>query len=220
MKKKIAILVLSALMLGTFISTLKSQDSLSVVTGADIYSNYIWRGSKFGTGPAFQPTVKFIYGGLTVGVWGSFDASGYTETDPYISYTLPFGLSLGLTDYYYPTSGGSLFSDTTNAVELNAGYTIGGLSLSANYIVNEAPIPASVGADTYFQAAYAFSSFNISVGGGNGWHTSDTKFNICHVGVGTTKTIKITDSFSLPVTGQFILNPEKKNMFVVVGISF
>ena len=57
---------------------------------------------KYGQGPAIQPTVKYVAGGLTVGVWGSFDASGYAETDPYISYALPFGLSFGLTDYYYP----------------------------------------------------------------------------------------------------------------------
>jgi hypothetical protein len=201
-------------------SFLKAQDSIVFTTGADIYSNYIWRGSKFGQGPAFQPSVKVLYKGLTVGVWGSFDASGYTETDPYISYTLPFGVSLGVSDYYYPALGGSLFSDSTNAFEINLGYTLGGLSLSANYILNEAPIPASKGSDMYFQAGYAFSKFNISVGAGDGWHTSDGELNVCHVAVGTSKIIKITDSFSIPVTGQVIVNPEKKNMFVVVGISF
>jgi hypothetical protein len=187
--------------------------------GADFYSNYIWRGSKFGTGPAFQPAVKFVAGGLTVGVWGSFDASGYMEADPYISYSLPFGVSLGVTDYYYPNLGGSFFSDSSNAYELNLGYTWKGLSLSANYIVNEAPIPASAGSDLYFQAGYAFKKFNISIGAGNGWHTSDADFNICHIAVGTGKTIEISDKFSVPVTGQVIVNPEKKQLFVVIGFS-
>lgn len=207
-------------LLGMLTSELKAQDSVVFTTGADIYSNYIWRGSKFGTGPAFQPTVKMSYKGLTVGVWGSFDASGYTESDPYISYSLPFGLSLGITDYYYPGLGGSLFSDTSNAVEANVGYTLGGLSLSANYIFNEAPIPASQGSDKYFQIGYAFSTFSISAGAGDGWHTADGKFNICHVALGTSKSIKITDNFSIPVSGQLIVNPDKKNMFVVVGVSF
>ena len=57
--------------------------------GADLYSNYIWRGTKFGQGPSIQPSVKFVTGGFTAGVWGSFDAIGYAEADPYISYTLP-----------------------------------------------------------------------------------------------------------------------------------
>jgi hypothetical protein len=46
---------------------------------------------------------KISRGRINNRVWGSFDAAGYTETDPYISYTLPFGLSIGMTDYYYPT---------------------------------------------------------------------------------------------------------------------
>ncbi len=43
---------------------------------------------------------------------------------------------------------------------------------------------------------------------------------LCNVGIGTTKEIKITDSFSIPVTGQVIFNPEKEQLYVVVGFSF
>ncbi len=38
---------------------------------ADLVSSYVWRGSKFGKGPAIQPTVKFTSGGFTLGAWGS-----------------------------------------------------------------------------------------------------------------------------------------------------
>jgi hypothetical protein len=222
MKKLMFFLSFTATTCLLTVTGLKAQDNSeksNFSVGADIYSNYIWRGTKFGQGPAFQPAVKFVTSGLTIGVWGSFDASGYTETDPYISYSLPFGLSLGVTDYYYPGLGGSFFSDSSNAYELNLGYTIKGLSLSANYIVNEAPVPASSGSDVFFQAGYAFKKFNVSIGAGNGWHTSDTKFNVCQITVGTNKTIAITDKFSVPVTGQVILNPDKKQLFVVVGFS-
>jgi len=190
--------------------------------GADLYSNYIWRGSKYGQGPAVQPTVKFVTGGLTLGVWGSFDASGYTEADPYISYSLPCGLSLGLTDYYYPGSPFFETSDTagSHAFEINAGFVTGGLSLSANYIINEAGGAESAGGDTYLQAGYAFSNFNVFIGAGDGWHTSDGKFAICNLGVGTSKVIKLTDSFSIPVNGSVILNPEKEQFYLVVGFSF
>ena len=226
MKKKITFLVLSALMFGTFISTLKSQDSLSVLTGADIYSNYIWRGSKI-AGVSMQPSVKFIYGGLTAGVWGSYGlkqtATGlglYVETDPYVSYTLPIGLSVGATDYYYEGDFSNL-SDTlgSHAFEANVGYTLGSLSLSANYIFNKAPGAGSIGKDTYVQAGYTFSKFNIFLGAGNGWHTADTKFAVCNVGIGSSKTISVTDKFSIPVTGQFVVNPDKKQIFFVVGFT-
>jgi len=190
--------------------------------GADLYSNYIFRGTKFGKGPSVQPSVKYIDGGFTAGVWGSFDASGYAEADPYVSFTFPFGLSFGVTDYYYP--GLELFdlSDSTGgqALEINTGFTKGGLSLSANYIINEAGGAASAGGDMYFQAGYAFSNFNLFVGAGDGWHTSDGKFALCNVGLGTSKVIKLTDTFSIPVNGQVILNPEREQLFVVVGFSF
>jgi hypothetical protein len=199
----------------------KEEKKSNFSVGADVYTNYIWRGSKLGTGPSLQPSVKFTTGGLTLGVWGAFDAHGYSETDPYISYSFPFGLSLGLTDYYLPTLKLFETSDSTgsHALEINAGYTIGGLSLSANYIVNEAGGIASLGGDKYFQAGYTFKYFNIFMGAGDGWHTSDGDFKICNVGIGTTKEIKITDTFTVPVTGQIIMNPDKEQLFVVVGFS-
>lgn len=220
MKKKITLVVFALLAICTLnvkaqeVEEKKSPFSL----GADFYSNYVWRGSALGTGPAFQPSIKFNTGGLTVGVWGSFDASGYAEADPYISYAIK-GFSLGLTDYYYPRAGGSFASDSTNALELNAGYTIGGLSLSANYIFNEASVAASAGQDKYFQVAYAFKNVNFTVGAGDGWHTTDGKFAVCNLGIGTGKVIKITDSFSIPVTGQVIYNPERDKFYMVVGFS-
>jgi hypothetical protein len=195
--------------------------------GADIYSNYIWRGSKFGTGPAIQPSVKFTTGGLTIGAWGSFDAAGYTEADLYASYAFDFGLSLGLTDYYYPTWLGVPmdyfnYSDTlgSHAFEINAGYTIKGLSLSGNYILNKAGGAGSAGGDMYFEAKYAFTNISVFAGAGDGWHTSDGDFALCNIGISTSKTIEITDKFSIPVNGSVILNPEKKQLFLVLGFSF
>lgn len=190
--------------------------------GTDVYTNYIFRGTKYGKGPSLQPTVKIVSGGLTVGVWGSFDASGYAEADPYFSYAFPFGLSLGMTDYYYPDL--ELFDVSTatgsQAFEINSAYTIGGLSLSANYIINEAGGAASAGGDTYFQAGYAFTNFNVFAGAGSGWHTSDGDFNFCNVGLGATKVITVTDNFSIPVNGQIIVNPEREQLFLIVGFSF
>jgi len=189
--------------------------------GADFYSNYIWRGSQFGTGPAFQPSIKFTQGVFSAGIWGSFDAAGYKEMDPFVLVTLPVGLSFGVTDYYY---GGKLseMSDTagSHAFEVNLGFAKGPITLSANYILNKAGGAASAGGDKYFQVSYAFKNCNIFVGAGDGWHTKDPdKFAICNVGIGTSKTIKITDSFSIPVSGQIIVNPDKEFLTFVVGFS-
>jgi hypothetical protein len=219
MKKKITLIVFALLAICALNVNAQEESKSSFTAGADFYSNYVWRGSLLGTGPAFQPSVKFTSGVFTAGVWGSFDAQGYAEADPYISFAFKNGLSIGLTDYYYPRAGGAFTADSTNAVEINAGYAIGSLSLSANYILNEASVAASAGGDKYFQASYAFKKCSLTVGAGDGWHTSDGKFNICNIALGTGKVIKITDSFSIPVTGQVIYNPEKNQMFMVVGFS-
>jgi uncharacterized protein (TIGR02001 family) len=189
---------------------------------ADIYSNYVWRGTKFGTGPHIQPGVKFSTGGFTAGVWGSFDANGYSETDPYLTYIFPFGLSLGVTDYYYP---GLQLSDVStvngsHALEINGGYSLKGISLGANYIVNEAGGAGSKGSDLYFQAGYSFSNVSLFAGCGNGWHTSDGDFEVCNIGMSVTKTISITEHLSIPLIGQVIINPDKEQLFLVAGFSF
>jgi len=200
----------------------ESESPFSV--GADVVSSYVWRGSKF-SGPAIQPFVEFSLGGLTLGSWGSYGfADQVAETDLYLSYGFDFGLSLGVTDYYYQGYPYFDYSDTTasHAFEINAGYEISNFSISANYILNDAHAggPANSGSDMYFELGYAFEHFDVFVGAGDGWHTSDGEFGLCNIGIGTSKDIKITESYSLPVFGQVILNPEKEEFNLVVGISF
>lgn len=207
----------------TNLSAQEEESGPAFSTGADFVSNYIWRGTKLAVGPAVQPSVSFTAGNFEVGAWGSFSFTSIegAESDLYISYSFPFGLSLGVTDYYFPGTMYFDFSDTTgaHALEINAGFSAGGFSLSANFIPNEAGGAGSAGGDMYFEAGYDFSSFSLFVGAGDGWHTSDGEFNLCNVGLGTTREIKITDNFSIPVSGTLILNPEQEQFYVVIGFS-
>ena len=226
MKKLSTIFLVLALCLPVIINTSNAQEEESsspFSLGTDIVSNYVWRGTKLGSGPNIQPYVEFGIAGLTVGSWGSFafNTSSVVENDFYLSYGFNFGLSLGVTDYYYQ---GPLFdfSDSTgsHAIEINGSYEIGGLSLSANYIVNEAGGAASAGSDMYFEAMYSFENFDIFIGAGDGWHTTTGNFEVVNVGISTSKEIKIIDKFSLPVFGSVIVNPQAEIAYVVVGISF
>jgi hypothetical protein len=202
--------------------------------GADFVSSYVWRGCKQGSGPNIQPSLKFSSSGLTLGSWGSYsflDGGDLKETDLYASYAFGFGLSLGLTDYYYQGFPLFTFSDSTSshAFEINLGYTLKSLSLSANYILNDAsqggPANKPGGGDIYVEAGYAFESFGVFVGAGNGWHTADNDkgedvFGVCNIGIKTSKEIKVSDSFSIPVSGAFSVNPDKEEVNLVVGFSF
>ncbi len=202
--------------------------------GADVVSSYVWRGSKIGTGPNIQPWLKYTSGGFTLGAWGStsfhFDTD-VAEMDLYTSYTFGFGLTLGLTDYYYQSTPYFQFQGDTSshAFEINAAYTIKNFSIAANYIINDASMggPANKpgGGDMYFEAAYAFKNFGVFLGAGNGWHTTyedngDDVFAVCNIGVKASKELKITDKFSLPVSGALSVNPDKEQLNLVVGISF
>lgn len=221
MKKATALL--AVISFAASLTALEAQDNgPEFDVTADLYSNYIWRGSRLGTGPHVQPGIKFVTGNLTLGVWGSFNTEGYSEADPYISFALPLGFTLGVTDYYYPDLRLSDVSKSTgsHALEINGGYTINGFSLGANYIVNEAGGAGSMGGDVYFQAGYAFEVVSFFAGAGNGWHTEDQKFNICNIGASIVKVIQITEKFSLPLTGQLIINPDKDQLFLLAGFSF
>jgi hypothetical protein len=185
-----------------------------LTAGADIVSSYVWRGTKF-SGVSVQPSLTFTTGGLSIGAWGSTALDGTAmETDLFATYAFDFGLTAGLTDYYYP--GTSYFAGGSHALEINLAYAIGKLSASANMI----PLSGiTAGGDLYFELGYAFDSFSVFAGGGNGWHTSTGDFGLVNVGVKSTKEIKITDTFSVPLTGSLILNPERKEFYIVAGIS-
>jgi hypothetical protein len=202
--------------------------------GADLVSSYVWRGTKQGTGPNIQPSLKFTTGGLTLGSWGSYsflDGGDLKETDLYASYAFGFGLSVGVTDYYYQGVPYFTYSGDTasHAFEVNLGYAIKSLSLSANYILNDAskggPANKPGGGDIYVEAGYAFENFGVFVGAGNGWHSSDKDngddiFALCNIGLKTSKTLKVSDTFSIPVSGAISLNPDKEQLNLVVGFSF
>jgi len=103
--------------------------------GFDLYTSYIWRGAKFGSGPAFQPWASATFGGLEIGAWGSVNASSdeALEMDLYATYGFDFGLSITVTDYYF---GGDWteFSDM-HYIEPSLGYEIGDFSFTAAYML-------------------------------------------------------------------------------------
>ena len=209
--------------------------------GGDLVSSYLWRGTKFGTGPAIQPYLELGFGNFAVGGWGSycFTTNEGAEADLYASYSFDFGLSIGITDYYFPGghflvnendtlthdySGADYFDFSadsgSHALEINLGYEIKGFSIAANYVLNEAGGAGSTGGDIYFELGYSTDHFGVFVGGGDGWHTSDGGFALCNIGVSAAAEIQFTEKFSLPVSGALILNPDKEQFHVVVGVSF
>lgn len=197
------------------ITGLQAQtDSTSIFTsdaGMDVYSSYVWRGAKFGTGAAFQPWVKMQAKGFTLGSWSSVNTGGVEafESDLYASYNFDFGLGVAVTDYYF---GGAYFGDSVHYVEPSITFSKSGFSFLGAYMFNAE--------DSYVELGYAFPLFTIAVGAGDGAYTTDGEFMVCNVTVKKSKTLQISDKFSLPLTGAVTLNPSSEGIYGYVGISF
>lgn len=200
-----------------FMTSLTGVSAQQWNIGLDIYSSYIWRGLKFGSGPALQPVIEFSNGNFVLGAWGSYNASTNeaAETDIYAGYEIGLSenasLGLTLTDYYFPPS--RWFESTSHYIEPMATLNIGKLSLTGAYMMNNGS------GDIYLEAVLDAGPVDLTLGGGDGQYTIEEEFNICNISISTHKEIKITDSFSLPVSGSVVLNPSSERLYVVAGIT-
>lgn len=226
--KKTLLIVASFLML---ISVIPKTNAQEVDAGLDIYSSYVWRGIKFGEGAAFQPWVEFSAGGFAIGAWGSYCVSDNeaAEADLYASYSLELGdaasLSFTVTDYYFPGTTGapvSWMEGENHFIEPMVSAGLGPVSLTAAYMLYDGAGTNGEGSgDLYLEAGVTAGPVDITLGGGNGQYSmkEDSGFDICNIGISSSKEIKITDDFSLPLSGAAILNPSYESFHIVVGIS-
>jgi hypothetical protein len=76
---------------------------------------------------------------------------------------------------------------------------------------------------TYIEAAFPFAikdvNLTASLGGTIGAGLYADQASVVNIGLKASKEIKISDSFSLPVFGQIIFNPNQENIFFVFGFS-
>lgn len=199
----------------------QEASKFSITPSADLVSRYVWRGLDFGNAPAVQPGIEAAFGNLAIGAWGSYtlSASPYLEADLYASYSFDFGLSIIATDYYFPAAefGGvtdtSYFDGDAHVFELGLSQEFGNFYVSGYYFLN-------LDGDLYFEAGYSFESFSVFAGAGTESYTSDAGFALTNIGISTSKEIPFSDSFSLPLSGAFIINPDLKQVNIVVGVSF
>lgn len=223
-----------------------AQD-LSLSAGADIVSRYIWRGLNVNDAVNIQPALTLSVSGFSVGFWGSYSFSNNSgdntfgqEVDTWIGYNYSFenGMSIGalLTDYYYPNTGikWGNFNDFDDVNGAGAHTIETGLLLRGP---NSFPISLSgfinvyndAGNNTYFQIDYPTSvaevplNFFVGASGGseeNPGYYGTQSFNVINVGVKATKSVKITEDYSLPVSITFLINPRTEISYLVFGLTF
>jgi len=228
------ILILTIVLLSSFSSFAQLK------FGTDIYSRYLWRGLDFGDAPAFQPSLSYTVGGLTVGAWASyaFPTSGttYSENDLYASYTFSTenagSFSAVFTDYYLPSIGIPFGYYKPTDIHPVAAHTLeGGLSYSG---AAKFPISLSLYSNlsndpdnsVYIQASYPFTIDDATLTLTTGFVPSKSAYyatadgGIINLSVTATKSISITDKFALPINVSYVANPATDKTYLVFGVSF
>jgi hypothetical protein len=210
--------------------------------GSDIYSRYIWRGVDYGNAPSFQPAISYTAGEFSIGTWAAYSIgtsrtdlttgsqSVFAEHDLWASYALSTDagtFSLLYTDYFYPSAGLKYFN-------FNGKTGSHVLEIGASYSGQESmPVTASLyynfhnDADksVYLQIAYPFTTesgtvtiFAAGTPAKSGWYLT-SEAAVINAGLTLSRSVKITESFSLPVNASYILNPHLEQSYLIFGFS-
>jgi hypothetical protein len=246
--KRIQTVFILIMLIGVINVPIQAKD-FSVDAGGDLVSLYVWRGLNVNDQPNIQPYISIKYSGLQFGFWGSYGLTHLNsndehyateqEIDTWLSYSSELSstvcITALLTDYYYPNAGIRIGNfnnynneNGTGAHTVEVGLTLSGpesFPLSLSGYIN---IYNDKGNNAYFQADYSTSIHDIDIGffAGAAAGSKDTpdyygtdKSNFINVGIKVSKSVTITDSFSLPVYCSYILNSNSETAFLVFGIS-
>ncbi|MEN8120844.1 MAG: hypothetical protein ABFS35_10880 [Bacteroidota bacterium] len=237
-----------AIVLITGFMTFAQEDSTKIVEfdlGADIASSYVWRGLLFDNSPNIQGWGELAAGSFFAGIWASTNFTGtYAETDVYAGVALG-NLTATFTDYF--TGYDDVFNfdklETWHAGELMLQYTISEdfpLQITAATIIYGADLKLdSIGSideepyfneesnySTYFELMYPFSIGSVDLEFAIGGTTHDSYFYategaaLTNISLKSSKAIKVTNDFELPVSFQLVVNPELKSVYSVFVLSF
>jgi uncharacterized protein (TIGR02001 family) len=209
----------------------------SVGVNVDLASRYVWRGFDFGNSVSIQPTLSYSLGGFSVGLWGSYalayELADYDEIDIFASYAISTKAGTFkplVTDYTFPYLDAKFFDfsdDSTGSHTVEAGLAYSG--------PEEFPITAFFGVNVYndgdhapyLELGYPIILNDVSLAffaGGTkgkcGWYgITEDEIAVLNVGITASKTIPITEKFSLPVAATFVVNPYAEKSFLIFKIS-
>ena len=199
----------------TLFILLFSAATFAQSVSVDMTNKYVWRGADLG-GFSIQPNISTEVGPVEVGVWSSYalNDNSLSELDLYVSGSIG-SFDLAVTNYYFPgaTTDGALdfAGGSLTGLEGSIGTTLGSFSIMGAYFFD--------GEDTYVEVGYPLAGFDVAIGAGDTGYSMDGEFALVNVSLSTGKDIKITEDFSLPLSGSLIYNPDTDIMYVAVGVS-
>lgn len=237
MTKRFFFYVLTLLVPLTLIPVIAHAQSVSF--GADFFNRYIWRGYDFGDSFSIQPGLALSAGSFEVGTWGSYsissDGAGANEHDLYASYSFDLGnstsLDVAITDYYFPNGDGESgqwlnFDGKGNGahwIELMGSVTLPEtfpLTITAALMAHNDPDNS-----LYLEGAVPFTISDVELGltlgvvaGKSGFYGVEST-SLVNLGLSASKDFKISETFSLPLSAAYIMNPTTEKTYLVFGFS-
>ena len=213
---------------------MSAQDEVETTIGADIVSQYIWRGQELGD-VSLQPTLGIVYKGLSLTAWGSVGLSNKDNTKEFdltAAYTTD-GFHIGVTDYWFNTPNERYFAysahKTSHVFEANVGYDfeIASLNWYTNFAGNDGVNKDGKRAySSYFEANVPFKlaacEWTATIGAvpyATSFYGDANGFAVTNIGIKATKDIKVNDHFSIPIFAGITANPSTEKTFFIFGVS-
>ncbi len=229
MKKIILPFIIGAILITFSTKKAKAQEEVEISplsVNCDIVNNFVWRGIMSSQTVNIQPAISYTTHDLLAGLWGTTDyLAKYKELDLFVSFSIS-GFTSTLTDYFW-TNTKKYFdyknSTTGHNIEIGLSYKNKNLPLTAymgtmlygedkKYIYDSKETNLNKNNySTYFELTYnlAVKGINLDIFMGGtpftGFYGND--FAITNIGIKTTKEIKLSDKFSLPMFASFAFNP-------------
>ena len=186
---------------------------------------------------------------FSLGAWGAFSTAGTAneETDLFVSYTYKSAVTLTLTDYFFPGLNSGAKDNYFEWGKDSTGHILEGtlafngtekipftLIFAMNLYGNDArKSNGDIFMSKYLELGYkkTIKEIDINVFVGAALDNPDvdngeTAFylnedpGIINLGFKLSKTIEITEKFTLPVQCSLITNPELSKIYMAFGISF
>lgn len=231
--KRFLIIALSLAGMVTASAEDNAENKVGATIGADLVSQYIWRGQNLGDF-SLQPTLGVDYKGLSLSAWGNVGISNSDDTKE-LDLTLQYdikGFSVGVTDYWF-ADGSNYFQyhahKTAHVWEGFVGYDFG--FLSATWYTNFAGNDGLNGSgnraySSYFELSAPFRLAKLDWTGTVGivpWRTTsyDTDDFACtNVSLRATKDFVIKQKYHLPIYAGLTANPCSGKAYFIFGVAF
>jgi len=186
---------------------------------------------------------------LTLGAWGAFCLAGTAneEIDIYVNYSFKNSVNIIVTDYFFPGLNSGIKENYFEYRADSTGHVLEGaisftgtekIPFTALFAINFYGNDARKSNGDLFMSKYAEigyksnikgTDFNVFIGaaldnpdeknGEVGYYLNE-KIGITNLGVKLSKSLEVSDKFSIPVQCSLITNQDLNRIFMAFGLSF